>query len=99
MTMLFYVRTQPLADGDTITAPVNDGGRNVIVQIKVARREDVMLQGRHLGAIRLEPAIVERVPRREPIQSVVWVSDDARKTVIAADIAAGFGRLRLELLP
>ena len=99
MTMLFYVRTQPLANGDTITAPVNDGGRNVIVQIKVARREDVMLQGRHLAAIRLEPAIVERVPRREPIQSVVWVSDDARKTVIAADIAAGFGRLRLELLP
>ena len=29
----------------------------------------------------------------------IWVSDDARKTVIAADIAAGFGRLRLELLP
>ena len=46
----------------------------------------------------LEPAIVERVPRRDPIQSVVWISDDSRKIVLAADIAAGFGRLRLEVV-
>ena len=41
--------------------------------------------------------MVERVPRREPIQSVVWISTDAKRVVVAADIAAGFGRLRLEL--
>jgi hypothetical protein len=99
LTMLFYVRTQPLAIGDTITAPVNDGGRNVIVQVKVVRREPVVLEGRRTNAIRLEPTIVERVRRREPIQSTIWLSDDSRKIVVAADIAAGFGRLRLELMP
>ena len=99
LTMLFYVRSQPLATGDTITAPVNDGGRNLVVQIKVARRESITVQGRRVDAIRLEPTIVERVPRRDPIESVVWIGDDARKAVIAADIAAGFGRLRLELIP
>jgi hypothetical protein len=97
LTALFYIRTQPLATGDTIRAPVSDGGRNLIVQIKVAGRESIVVQGRQLDAIRLEPAIVERVPRRDPIQSVVWISDDSRKIVVAADVAAGFGRLRLEL--
>jgi hypothetical protein len=99
LTALFYVRTQPLAVGDTIAAPVNDGGRNLIIRVKVARREPITVQGRQLEAIRLEPSIVERVPRRDPIQGVVWISADARKVVVAADIAAGFGRLRLELLP
>lgn len=99
LTALFYVRTQPLAVGDTIAVPVNDGGRNLIVRVKVARREPITVQGRQLEAIRLEPSIVERVPRRDPIQSVVWISADARKVVVAADIAAGFGRLRLELRP
>jgi Protein of unknown function (DUF3108) len=98
LTALFYVRTLPLAVGDSITAPVSDGGRNLIVQVKVTRRERITVHGRQRDAIRLEPAIVERVPRRDPIQSVVWISDDARKVVVAADIAAGFGRLRLELL-
>jgi Protein of unknown function (DUF3108) len=99
LTMLFYVRTQALANGEEITAPVNDGGRNLIVQIKVVRREPVTLEGRRIDAIRLEPTIVERVPRRDPIQSTVWISDDRRKIVVAVDIAAGFGRLRLELVP
>jgi Protein of unknown function (DUF3108) len=98
LTALFYIRTQPLATGDTIRAPVSDGGRNLIVQIKVAGRESIAVQGRRLEAIRVEPAIVERVPRRDPIQSVVWISDDSRKIVLAADVAAGFGRLRLELV-
>ena len=97
LTALFYIRTQPLAIGDTITAPVSDGGRNLIVRVKVARREAITVQGSSLEAIRLEPALVERVPRREPIQSVVWISTDAKRVVVAADIAAGFGRLRLEL--
>jgi hypothetical protein len=97
--MLFYVRTQALANGEEITAPVNDGGRNLIVQIKVVRREPVTLVGRRIDAIRLEPTIVERVPRRDRIQSTVWISNDKRKIVVAADIAAGFGRLRLELVP
>ena len=78
--------------------PVNDGGRNLIVQIKVVGRESITVQGRRLEAIRVEPAIVERVPRRDPIQSVVWISDDSRKIVLAADVAAGFGRLRLEVV-
>ena len=99
LTALFYVRTQPLAVGDSITAPVSDGGRNLIVQVKVTRRERITVTDDSAMQSALEPAIVERVPRRDPIQSVVWISDDARKVVVAADIAAGFGRLRLELLP
>jgi Protein of unknown function (DUF3108) len=99
LTALFYVRTQPLATGDTITLPVNDGGRNLVVQVKVIGRERIAVQGHTRDAIRLEPAIVERVPRRDPIHSVVWISNDVRKVVLAADVAAGFGRLRLELIP
>jgi hypothetical protein len=99
LTTLFYVRTLPLADGDTVVLPVNDGGRNLVAHVKVVRREVIALNGRRVDAIRVEPMVAERVPRRAPVQSVVWLSTDSRRVVLAADISAGFGELRLELAP
>ncbi len=99
LTTLFYVRTLPLAPGDSIVVPVNDGGRNLVVHVNVIRRETITLNGRRVDAIRIEPVITERVPRRAPVQGVVWLSADARRIVLAADVSAGFGELRLELAP
>jgi hypothetical protein len=99
LTTLFYVRTLPLADGDTIVLPVNDGGRNLALHVNVVRREAITLNGRRVEAIRIEPMITERVPRRAPVRGVVWLSTDSRRIVLAADVSAGFGELRLELAP
>jgi hypothetical protein len=41
--------------------------------------------------------VSERVPRRAPVDVVVWLTPDALHRVLAADVAAGFGRVRLEL--
>jgi hypothetical protein len=57
----------------------------------------VMVGGRSVNALRVEPVVSERVPRRAPVQVVVWVTPDAVHRVLAADVAAGFGRVRFEL--
>jgi Protein of unknown function (DUF3108) len=97
LSAFFYVRTLPLGPESSLTISVNDGGRTRLVAIDGATRESVVIGGRAAPAIRLEPRITERVPRRAPVNAVVWLSDDERRIVLAADIEAGFGRVRLEL--
>ncbi len=97
LTAFFYVRTLPLEPGTALTIAVNDGGRTRLVTIAGVARESITIAGRTTPAIRVEPRITERVPRRAPVDVVVWLSDDARRIVLAADVEAGFGKVRLEL--
>jgi len=96
VTALFYLRTLPLVPGTTVTLPITDGGRVFIMTVQVVRREPVELHGRTVDGVRLEPTITERVPRRAPVVVVAWVTPDARHDLLAANVSAGFGRVRLE---
>ena len=97
LTAFFYLRTLPLHPGDSVVVPVTDGGRAYTVAVRTIGPERVMVGGRSVNALRVEPVVSERVPRRAPVQVVVWVTPDAVHRVLAADVAAGFGRVRFEL--
>jgi len=97
LTAFFYIRTLPLAAGDSIVLPINDNGRNYTVNVKVVGPERIAIGGREMEAIRIEPAVAARVSRHAPIEVVVWLSPDPAHRVLAADIGARFGRVRLEL--
>ncbi|MGH9374399.1 MAG: DUF3108 domain-containing protein, partial [Vicinamibacterales bacterium] len=73
---VFYARTLPLATGDRYLIPVNEAGRNLVVELAVAGRETITVQGREVAAIRLEPRMRRRVERRRPVTATLWVSDD-----------------------
>jgi len=98
ISAVFFVRTLPLANGDVYRIPVNEAGRSMVVDLTVAGRETVSIQGRTVAAVRLDPRIHRRVERRKPIRAVLWLSDDERKVPLAMDVEAAFGRVRLELI-
>jgi hypothetical protein len=39
----------------------------------------------------------QRIERRQPLDITVWLSHDARRIPLIADVRAGFGTLHLEL--
>ena len=92
------IRALPLAPGLTAILPVNDGQRGLVVTVTVGDREQIDIGGRREDAWRVEPRIVARVERRQPIEATIWLSADARRLPLAAEIAAGFGRIRLKLV-
>lgn len=98
LTALWYIRALPLAPGLTAVLPVNDGRRGLVVTVRVGERERIEVGGRSEDAFRVTPRIEARVERRQPIEATIWVSADARRLPLAADIAAGFGRIRLKLV-
>ena len=78
--------------------PVNDMGRNLTLQSGALRAETIEWQGRSLPAWRLQPTLVQRVQRRAPPHIDLWLSADARRLPIRIDVAAAFGRVRVQLV-
>lgn len=95
---LFYVRTLPLAEGAQYQIPINEGGRNVRLDLTVVGRETITVMGVSRSAWRLAPALRERVERRRPPNATLWLSDDEQRLPLAIDVTAVFGRVRLELV-
>jgi hypothetical protein len=94
---LFYARTLPLTEGSRYRFPVNEGGRNSIVEFSVRGREAIVVQGQTRQAIRLEPRIEHRVERRAPPSATVWLDTESTHLPLAVEVDAAFGRVRMEL--
>ena len=98
LTGFYYARTLPLAPGEMLRFPVSDGGRNLMIELTATAIEPIRTRRGVAEALRIEPRVVQRVSRRTPVRIVAWLSRDGRQLPLAAEVSAGFGRLRLELI-
>lgn len=97
LAAFFYIRTLELAAGEQVRVPVNDMGRTLVIDVSAGKIEWVAWQGRRVEALRLDVALDPRVQTRKPPEIRVWLSRDARRLPIVAEVDAGFGALHLEL--
>jgi hypothetical protein len=95
---LFYTRTLRLAIGDRVRIPVNEAGRNLIVELAVEAVERVTAGGTAVDAIRVTPTLERRIEDRRPFVSTLWLSNDERRVPVLLDLDAGFGHVRVELV-
>jgi hypothetical protein len=98
ISALFYLRTLPLRTGDRIRLPVNEAGRNLVAEVTVNGIERITSLNKRVEAIRVTPVLQRRVEDRRPPTAMVWLSNDARHLPLILDLAAGFGRVRVELV-
>ncbi len=98
LTAFLLVRTLALAPGIELAVPVNDMGRNLTLQSGPLLAETIDWQGKRVPALRMRPALVQRVQRRAPPAIDLWLSADDRRVPLRIDVAAGFGRVRVELV-
>jgi hypothetical protein len=98
LAALWYLRALPLTGGSSFEMPINEAGRNMKAVISVGPAETVDAFGGPQPAYRIEPRLTTRVPRRQAVEATIWISADARRVPLAADITAGFGRVRLKLV-
>jgi len=97
LTALFYVRAIPLPAGTVVRIPVNEGGRNLVVDVKVVGPERVRCQGRMVTGLRVEPRFTALVQRRRPIEATFWLSTDDRVVPLVIEVSTEFGSFRAEL--
>ncbi len=95
---MWYLRALALEPGLAVSLPINEAGRGLTLEVTVGNREVVQTAAGPVEAFRVSPRLIERVPRRRPVEATVWLSADGRRLPVAADVAAGFGRIRLKLV-
>ena len=79
--------------------PINEAGRNLTAAIAVGAAGDRSTRRRTVRrAYRVEPRLTRASQRRRPVDATIWLSADERRVPLAADVAAGFGRVRLKLV-
>lgn len=98
VSALFYLRTLPLAPGDELAVPVNDGGRSLMARVQVEGVETLSGSGGPVEAVRLSVAIEHRLERPQGLGATLWISADRRRVPVRLDLTIGFGRLRVELV-
>jgi hypothetical protein len=98
LSAFLLVRTLPLARGGSVAIPVNDMGRNLTLQSGPLAAETLQWRGQPVPALRMRPTLVQRVQRRAPPAIDLWLSADDRRLPLRIDVAAGFGRVRVELI-
>ena len=95
---VFYARTLPLEPGRRFLIPVNEAGRQIVVELLVAARERVAVNGREVMALRLDPRMRSGAALRRTGTATLWVSDDSRRLPLVLELEAAFGQVRLELV-
>jgi hypothetical protein len=96
LTALFFIRTQPLSEGARFALPISDIGRRLTLDVSVANREMIQLNGTARMAWRIEPRLSNRI-ERSPLTMTAWVGDDALRIPLLVEVAAAFGSVRVEL--
>lgn len=94
----FYIRSLDLQPGESVRLPVNDLGRNLVMDVRAGEVESIVHGGRQIDALRLEPSLTQRIARRRPLDIRVWVSADDRRVPLVVEIEAGFGAVRADLV-
>lgn len=97
VSAFFYLRTLALEPGAQVQLPVNDNGRNLLLDVRAEQLERIKVGGRDEEALRVVPVLRQRVQRRAPPDIIVWLSRDGRAIPLAAEVRANFGSVRMEL--
>ena len=99
LSAFYYVRSLPLEPGQTVRLPVNDSGRTLVLELRVASAGAVAYLGTQTEALRVDARLLQSGGRQMPVRIAAWFSRDARQIPLVIDVdgIVGAGSVRLEL--
>jgi len=105
---MLFVRSQPLRDGDHVRLIVFPDQHPYLVDLKAEARQTISICGKRLRAVRFRVAIQSIVTEGPQAGSLVphpkfrsgrvWMSDDARRLPIRAEVDVFIGSVYAELV-
>jgi hypothetical protein len=102
MSVLYFVRTQPIRIGDILKRPVTDGKKCIIGTAKVVGRETIEVPAGSFDTWLLEPALehVGGVFKKSPEARMrIWITADERKLLVKLSSKVIVGHFTAELMP
>jgi hypothetical protein len=97
VSALYYVRTLALAQGARVTVPIVESGQHSTLVLEPGAIERIAAGGTTIEARRVQARLEQRVQRRQMPEITLWLEPGGARRLIAADIRAVFGNLRVRL--
>jgi hypothetical protein len=97
VSALFYVRTLDLQPGVRVALPIAESGQLSTLILEPGAIERVPAPGGPIAARRVQARVEQRVQRRTMPDVTIWIEPGGARRLIAADIRAPFGNLRVRL--
>jgi hypothetical protein len=86
LSALYFIRTQPLKDGDVVPIPLSDLGENYNVEGAVLKHEQIKVAAGTFKAIRLDARIFDGRFTKRSGELHIWISDDDRRLPLLAKL-------------
>ena len=98
LSALYYVRSLPLATGETFDFSLNDGGRTISIQLEVQAIEEVETEIGTFEAFRVEPDVFSGQLFQQQGRMFVWFSTDERRIPVQLRAQIGIGTIGASLV-
>jgi hypothetical protein len=97
VSALYYVRTLAIEPGATVAIPIVEGGQHSTLRLQAGAVERLQAGGAELEVVRVEARLEQRVQRRRMPETTLWLERGGSRRLVAAEIRAAFGNLRVRL--
>ena len=97
LSAIYFVRTQPLKEGDVVTMPISDGGEVYKIDIVAGKREEIKTDAGKFKAIQLNAKVFDGRYIRRSGEMLVWVTDDARRIPVHSRIKVSGTTITVDL--
>ena len=94
---VFYIASQPLIPGASLTFPLNDGGKTATVKATVEAREVITVPAGKFNTVRVQPTSDSGVVKNRG-EMWIWFTDDARHIPVQVKAHMFFGTLTMRLV-
>jgi hypothetical protein len=94
LSVIYYVRTQEIQPGQTLTVPVHDGKRDYTMKIRITGPEMVNTRLGSFRCLSVQPLLYEaNGTLRRKGQMRLWMTDDHRRIPVRINMSLPFGSL------
>jgi hypothetical protein len=97
LSIVYKIRTLPLASGLRQTIAVCDNGRRYTFDFTVGPKETLTTPMGQIAAFKIAPRVVGDDGKVEPSQKTLWFSADDRRLLLRAESTLTVGRVILDL--
>lgn len=97
LSTIYFVRTQPLKEGDVVPVPISDGGEVYNIEVVAGKPQEVKTAAGKFNAVQLTAKVFDGRYVKRSGEMLVWVSADAMRIPVRARIKTSGATITVDL--
>jgi len=97
LSIIYFVRSQPLKEGDVISVPVSDSGEVYNINVVAGSRQEIKAGVGKIKTIQLDAKVFDGRYLKRSGEMLVWVTDDPARIPIRARIKTSGSTITVDL--